>query len=79
MKNKIMPWFKDVFKLKGKKSNIHTLIIAIAIVMIWRGVRWMLDKFLFPNHELISYIVGAIIGIIIIYIDDRRVDELWHH
>jgi len=79
MKNKIMPWFKDVFKLKGKKSNIHTLIIAIAIVMIWRGVRWILDKFLFPNHELISYIVGAIIGIIIIYIDDRRVDELWHH
>lgn len=79
MKNKIMPWFKGVFKLKGKKSNIHTLIIAIAIVMIWRGVRWILDKFLFPNHELISYIVGAIIGIIIIYIDDRRVDELWHH
>lgn len=58
---------------------MHTLITAIGIVMIWRGVRWILDKFLFPNHELVSYIVGAIIGMIIIYIDDKRVDELWHH
>ncbi len=69
-------WFKNTFKLKGKKSNIHTLVIAIAIVMIWRDVRGILDKFLFPNHELLSYIVGAIIWIIIIYIDDKKIDEL---
>ncbi len=65
--------------MKNKKSNIQILIIAIAIVMIRRGVRWILDKVLFPNNEILSYIIGALIGIIIIYIDDNKIDELGHH
>lgn len=79
MTQKIIPRIQHKLIRKEKKSNIHTLVMAVAVVMIRRGVWWILDKFLFPNHELISYIVGVIIGILIIYIDDKRVDELWHH
>lgn len=78
MKNAIIWWFKKYYRLNIQKSNSHMIIITIAIVMIRRWVRWILDKFLFPNNELLSYITGIIIGLIIIYIDDQRVDELWH-
>ncbi len=75
----MLNWLKKILNFKWKKSNIHLIIIAIAIVMIRRGIWWILDDFLFPNNQLLSYVVWIIVGILILYIDDKRLEELWSH
>lgn len=68
------------FKLPQIHSeNIHSVVIALAIVMIRRGLWGILDKFLFPNHELISYIISITLGILILLFDDKDLDELKSH
>lgn len=71
---------KKLFNIFFKKeSNIHMIIVVVAIVMIWRGVRGILDKILFPEYPIISYLVSIAIWIIILLADNKKLDELSHH
>ncbi len=70
---------KKFIQLRKSDSNINMILIAIAVVMIWRGVWGILDTFLFPNYPLISYIISLTMGIIILWIDNKKLDELSHH
>jgi len=36
----------------------------------------LLDRYLFPNYELYSFLISLVIGVIILYIDDFSLDEL---
>lgn len=37
---------------KRKKKELHTLLIVIAIIFIWRGIWGLLDVYLLPNYPL---------------------------
>ncbi len=63
---------------RPRLMNAHTLIIAAGVVMVWRGVWWLMDIYLFPNDPALSYAVSIILGLIILYIDDRAINELKH-
>ena len=56
--NKIKNHIRDV---------IHTIIIALAIVLFWRGVWGLADLYLSPENKLLSYALSIIIGIVILY------------
>ena len=53
--------------------------IAAAIIMIWRGIWYILDMadvFIFGGSHFWTAVLGIAIGIIILYIPDHNLDEL---
>lgn len=53
--------------------------VAAAIIMIWRGLWYTLDFIdisLFGGSHSLTAILGIIIGIVILYIPDKNLDEL---
>jgi uncharacterized ion transporter superfamily protein YfcC len=62
-------------KRRDKKNNlkkIHknyfkTLVLAIAIVLFWRGVWGLMDLYFFPNMLPLSFILSILIGLLILY------------
>jgi len=52
------------------------MIVAIAIVMFWRGVWSLLDTYLLPDHFLISNLVSILVAFFILYLDDFHLKEL---
>lgn len=61
---------------KDHRSNRNIFLIFLAIVMIWRWIQDLLTLCLFPNHPIISCIICIIIWMIILLIDDGKIDEL---
>ena len=62
--------------MKNVKSNIKLFITAIGIIAVWRGVWGIFDLYLFPNDHLISFLISIIIGILILYFHDHKLNEL---
>ena len=54
-------------KISHIKKVFYTLLIAFAIIMFWRGVWGLMDKLLFPNNHVLSYVISLILGIVILY------------
>lgn len=61
---------------KDYKSNRNIFLIFLAVVMIWRWIQDLLTILLFPNHPIISCIICIVIWVIILLIDDGKIDEL---
>ena len=61
------------------KYFARNLSIVIGLVMIWRGVWYVLDyldlKFLDGNHTL-SAVIGILLGLLILYIPDKDLKEI---
>lgn len=55
------------------------LSVVLGIVLIWRGIWYVLDyvdiTFLGGNH-LITALLGIIIGVLILYLPDKDLKEL---
>lgn len=63
--------------MKNKINKfIYSLITGLAMVSFWRGVWGLLDYYLFPNNEPLSYLVSFLIGLIILYLNDFSISEL---
>jgi ABC-type antimicrobial peptide transport system permease subunit len=69
-----------------KKRNIHgvayfakNLGIIVGIVLVWRGVWYILDeidKVFFNDAHLWTAIVGIVVGFLILYLPDRDLKEI---
>ncbi len=57
--------------------NLKLVVLSIAIIMIWRWVWNFLDEYFLPNYFILSNILSIVVGIIILYINDYDLDELW--
>lgn len=65
--------FKDRIHSRFTKkiiNSIKLLILGFAVIMFWRGLWNLVDKYFFPKHFLISQILCISIGIIMIFILD---------
>jgi quinol-cytochrome oxidoreductase complex cytochrome b subunit len=70
---------KDSQKLQQLKSlhpNANVIAIIFAIIMLWRGVWGLLDKYLFPGSPTLSYLTCIALGAVILYLDDFKIDNL---
>ncbi len=56
--------------------NFHTIIDLVAIILIWRGAWNIIDTYLFPEHAVFSALLGIIVGLIILVMDDFKLKEL---
>jgi len=70
MKRKIFKRFKKGY------PNLYSIIIGLAIIMFWRGLWGLMDLYLFPNNQFLSYFSAALIGLFLLYINDFRLREL---
>ena len=48
------------------RKLIITLIIMFGIISFWRGIWGLMDIFLFPNNEFLSYFSAFLLGFLIL-------------
>jgi len=64
---------------KDLKYFIKTLSIVVGLVMIWRGVWYVLDyfdKWLFGEYNHWTGLLGIALGILLLYLPDRDLKEI---
>ena len=72
----------SLFKKKQQpwpKHFVTVFVTAAAVVFFWRGMWGILDHILFPEDPLLSYLSSLLIGLFILWIDDKSISELGHH
>ncbi|MBT4209761.1 MAG: hypothetical protein HOE19_02510 [Candidatus Komeilibacteria bacterium] len=63
-------------KLKETHRNLYALIVGMAIILYWRGIWGLADVYMFPENQAISFAVSAIVGILLLFINDFKLDEI---
>jgi presenilin-like A22 family membrane protease len=66
-------------KHKDIKYFIKTLSIVVGLVMIWRGVWYVLDAvdvLLFGEYNYVTGLVGITLGVLLLYLPDRDLKEI---
>lgn len=61
------------------RSLAKTISIAVGLVLVWRGVWYLLDAidaWLFGGTHVWSASVGVVIGLIILYLPDKDLKEI---
>lgn len=64
---------------KDLKYFIKTLSIVVGLVMIWRGVWYVLDAIdvlLFGEYNYLTGLIGIAVGVLLLYIPDRDLKEI---
>jgi len=59
-----------------RRTNLRLIFAGMAIVMFWRGIWGLMDLYLFPGNPVVSYTVSATVGLLIIYLNNRRLKDL---
>jgi hypothetical protein len=62
-----------------KYPNLNIILTAIAIVLIWRGVWHLTDKYFFPNNFIINNLFTVLLGLWYLWQNDHKIDELNKH
>lgn len=57
----------------------YFLVAGGGLIFFWRGIWGLLDLYLLPHFPAASYIISVVIGIVLLIIDDRVLDETRHH
>jgi hypothetical protein len=58
---------------------VKNIVIVIGIVLIWRGIWYILDYFdglLFEGNHIPLAIGGIIVGLLMLYLPDRDLKEI---
>lgn len=66
-------------KHKDVRYFIKTLSIVVGLVMIWRGVWYVLDKIdtiVFGEYNYLTGLIGIAIGVLLLYLPDRDLKEI---
>ena len=63
-------------ELKALHPTGNVVVIIFAIIMIWRGFWGLLDIYFFPGYPTLSHLACLLIGALILYLDDFRIDNL---
>ena len=61
------------------KKFLHIVMVVVAIVLVWRGIWYMLDeidKVLFGGSHFWTALVGMVIGLIMLYVPDKDLKEI---
>jgi len=67
---------KEVKQKRNLKKVIYTIIIAFAIISFWRGIWGLMDVYLFPNNDVLSFSISILIGILILYMTKHLLTSL---
>ncbi len=63
-------------RFRRKHPLAYYLLGGLGIVLFWRGVWGLLDHYLFPEYQVLSFVISAVAGLVVLYMDDFSLDEL---
>ncbi len=64
---------------KGVKYFAHNISIVLGLVLMWRGVWYVLDsldKMIFGDSHVYTAILGIALGTLILYLPDKDLKEI---
>ncbi len=64
------------FNFKMKPGFLRSLLVITGVIFVWRGLWGLMDTYLFPDQPGLSFTVGLIIGMIMLYVPDDDLKEL---
>lgn len=67
---------KTGLSLKPRRYFLRDLIIVVGVILVWRGVWQLADRFLFPGQPILSETLSIIIGLFLLYLPDRDLSHL---
>ena len=67
---------KHAFHKLVTTLNMRYFFIGLAIVMFWRGCRWLMDNYFFPDYPIISHVLCVLIALVIFVSNNGELDEL---
>lgn len=67
---------KKLRKFLSTRKTLSIIIDFLGIIILWRGVWGLMDLFLFPGNELLSYIASIGLGFILLFLDGNGLDDL---
>lgn len=62
-----------------KYHLLDSIVVVVAIIMLWRGIWGLMDMYLFPGNPLISYSVSVGVGLLLLFLDDFKLTEIGRH
>ncbi len=68
--------FKKIRKYLSTRKNLRIIIDLLGIIIVWRGIWGLLDLFVFPENQLLSYLTSIVLGFILLLIDGKGLNEL---
>lgn len=63
-------------RIKKHHPNWYSIIVGAAIVMYWRGLWGLMDTYLFPGNEVLSYSASIVIGLLLLLANDFKLTEI---
>jgi len=58
------------------KNTFKLFLFVVGVVAAWRGIWGLLDLYLFPGNETLSFILSLAFGIGILYHHGNKLNEL---
>ena len=56
--------------------NLRILVEVAGVILVWRGVWTLADRYLIPESPDLSAIISIILGIIILYLENKNLKDL---
>jgi uncharacterized membrane-anchored protein len=56
--------------------HLKFFALAVGVVLVWRGIWELAGRYLFPSHPDLSAILSIVIGMVILLLTDRKLNEL---
>ncbi len=57
--------------------NLKLMVIATAVVMIWRWIWNLVDRYFLPEHFVMSNVLTIVLWILLIFILEYDLETLW--
>lgn len=52
--------------------NLRTVLVALMVVMFWRGAWGLMDLYLFPDNQELSLVASLVIGLLLLFVINHR-------
>ncbi|MFC1647942.1 hypothetical protein ACFL1B_00630 [Nanoarchaeota archaeon] len=63
-------------RLEAKHQIIFAILIAFAVISIWRGLWGMWDFYIYPNNYELSLWISFVVGLVILLLTGYATKEL---
>lgn len=61
---------------RPRRGFLLTIMIITGIILVWRGLWNLIDMYAFPNHPILSNVIGILVGLILLYLPDENLEKL---